>query len=388
LQQEALDRENNIKVLRLKNAREVVAEITKLESKRFTGTIQLSEEEQKKEKEFLKIRVQSAEAQIAILQNVNDTAIELGQNTLTRRIEQIRLEGEARKLAAIESIKDQQEEASAIELIEAQTQNAIRDERKKTLNESVKVVEEYTQAFAGLLSSLNDLSKQQTENRINDLNAQQQKEIDNINSTFQTETQKQRLREAAEFRFQRAVASEKQRQALADKRLAIFNATINTARAVTAALTSTPPNIPLSILVGITGAAQIAAIASQPIPKFEKGGQIRGKRHRDGGTFIEAEEGEFVINRNQTKRHSEEIFALNRSTAEFHRLLERKYIQPRIASILNGTNRRSDKVVVNATLNARTMEGEIKGLRKDIRRSASKGYKTNQTDTRYQWQRN
>jgi hypothetical protein len=388
LQQEVLDGENRIKVLRIQNARETVEEITKLESKRFTGSIKVSEEERKREAALLKIRVQSAETQIAILQNVNDTAIELGSNTLARRLEQIRLEGEARKLQAIASIEDLEEEATAIKLIESQTQNAIRAERKRTNDESIRQITEYVDAFTGLLTNLNDLSRQQTENRINDLTAQQQKEIDNINTTFQTETQKQRQREAAEFRFQRQIAAEKQRQAIADKKLAIFNATINTARAITAALTSTPPNIPLSVLVGISGAAQIAAIASQPIPKFEKGGMIRGKRHRDGGTLIEAEQGEYIINRNQTRRHGEEISALNRSTAEFHRLLERKYIQPRIASILSGTNRRSDKVVVNATLNARTMEGEIKGLRKDIRRSASKGYKSNQTDTRYQWQRN
>jgi hypothetical protein len=388
LQQEALDRENNIRVLRVKAARETFAEIAKLESRRFDGTIQLSEAEKKREKELLKIRVQSAETQLAIIQNVNDTAIINGQDTLTRRIEQIRLEGEARKLQAISSIDDANEESTAIQLIEAETQAAIRAERKRTADESIKQITEYVDAFTGLLTNLNDLSRQQTENRINDLTAQQQKEIQNINDTFQTETQKQRQREAAEFRFQRQIAAEKKKQAVADKKLAIFNATINTARAITAALTSTPPNIPLSILVGIAGAAQIAAIASQPIPKFEKGGEVRGKRHRDGGTLIEAEQGEYIVNRNQTRRHSEELSALNRSTAEFHRLLERKYIQPRIASILSGTNRRSDKVVVNATLNARTMEGELKGLRKDIRRSASKGYKSNQTDTRYQWQRN
>jgi hypothetical protein len=170
----------------------------------------------------------------------------------------------------------------------------------------------------------------------------------------------------------------------------LFQAGIDLAVSIvkTGAQLGYPAAIPFQIAAGIAGAAQIAAIASQPIPKFEKGGEVRGKRHRDGGTLIEAEQGEYIINRNQTRRHGEEISALNRSTAEFHRLLERKYIQPRIASILSGTNRRSDKVVVNATLNARTMEGEIKGLRKDIRRSATKGYKSNQTDTRYQWQRN
>jgi hypothetical protein len=305
-------------------------------------------------------------------------------STSARRIQLIEAEGQKRIAEIRLNVDDIANANNQILLVEAETQAAIRAERKRTTEESIKQITEYVDAFGNLLSSLNDLSRQQTENRINDLTAQQQKEIDNINTTFQTETQKQRQREAAEFRFQRQIAAEKQKQAIQDKKLALLSATVNTAKAIVAAL----PNIPLSILVGIAGAAQIAAIASQPIPKFEKGGEVRGKRHRDGGTLIEAEEGEYIINRNQTRRHGEEISALNRSTAEFHRLLERKYIQPRIASILSGTNRRSDKVVVNATLNARTMEGELKGLRKDIRRSATKGYKSNQTDTRYQWQRN
>jgi len=338
----------------------------------------------KTDAEITQAKVLEANKRIDIDNAESEAAVTLGKSTLKQRIDLI--EDEGQKSINLLDKKLLGEEAYNAEVlkINAKTEAGIRDERKKTTDESIRQITEYVDAFTGLLTNLNDLSRQQTENRINDLTAQQQKEIQNINDTFQTETQKQRQREAAEFRFQRQIALEKQKQAIQDKKLALLSATVNTAKAIVAAL----PNIPLSILVGIAGAAQIAAIASQPIPKFEKGGEVRGKRHRDGGTLIEAEEGEYIINRNQTRRHGEEISALNRSTAEFHRLLERKYIQPRIASILSGTNRRSDKVVVNATLNARTMEGELKGLRKDIRRSASKGYKSNQTDTRYQWQRN
>jgi uncharacterized phage infection (PIP) family protein YhgE len=243
---------------------------------------------------------------------------------------------------------------------------------------------------ANLASELNELSRINTETSINDINARKDAEIIAINQTLDTERDKIRQREAAELRANKRIGQEKQKQARRDKALALFQAGIDLATSIvkTGATLGYPAAIPFQITAGIVGAAQIAAIASQPIPKFEQGGMIRGKRHRDGGTLIEAEQGEYIINRNQTRRHSEELSALNRSTAEFHRLLERKYIQPRIASILSGTNRRSDKVVVNATLNARTMEGELKGLRKDIRRSATKGYKSNQTDTRYQWQRN
>jgi len=57
------------------------------------------------------------------------------------------------------------------------------------------------------------------------------------------------------------------REAESKKRLAIFNIAIDTAQAVVAAL----PNIPLSIAIGILGAAQIAMVSSQQIPQFWKG---------------------------------------------------------------------------------------------------------------------
>jgi len=57
-------------------------------------------------------------------------------------------------------------------------------------------------------------------------------------------------------------------QAKSAKTFNIFQAVINTARAIVEAL----PNIWLSALAGITGATQIAAIASTPLPKLAEGG--------------------------------------------------------------------------------------------------------------------
>ena len=61
----------------------------------------------------------------------------------------------------------------------------------------------------------------------------------------------------------------------------------------------------LSILLGsqrchsqLFVALAVAAIASQKPPKMEQGGLIGGRRHSQGGTMIEAEQGEFVVNRN------------------------------------------------------------------------------------------
>jgi hypothetical protein len=65
-------------------------------------------------------------------------------------------------------------------------------------------------------------------------------------------------------------------QAAAQKRWATFQALINTATAVTKTMTSVayPANIPLAALQAAAGAAQVAAIQSQPIPAFAAGGDF------------------------------------------------------------------------------------------------------------------
>ncbi len=61
------------------------------------------------------------------------------------------------------------------------------------------------------------------------------------------------------------------RQAKQEKVFAITQSIINTAQGVISALAMTPPNVPLSIAIGVIGATQTALIASQQIPQFYKG---------------------------------------------------------------------------------------------------------------------
>ena len=68
------------------------------------------------------------------------------------------------------------------------------------------------------------------------------------------------------------------RQAKANKNIALFNIALNTAQGIVAALTSVPPNVPLSIGIGIIGAAQLAVVASQQIPQY-----FRGTDNHKGG---------------------------------------------------------------------------------------------------------
>jgi len=66
------------------------------------------------------------------------------------------------------------------------------------------------------------------------------------------------------------------REAEAQKRIAVFNILINTAQGVVSALTSTPPNVPLSIAIGLIGALQAGIVQAQPIPQFFEGGTHKG----------------------------------------------------------------------------------------------------------------
>jgi hypothetical protein len=183
---------------------------------------------------------------------------------------------------------------------------------------------------------------------------------------------------------QQAIAVEKRKQAVADKALAVFEIGLSTARGIMAALAGPPPNPPLAALIGIAGAVQLAAALAKPIPKFEKGGEVGGNRHSQGGTIVEAEQGEYIVNRKQTSNHRRELNALNQSSDAFKKLINERYVRPALMNYMLSTKSKEVGVNVNATLNSKTMEAELKGLRKDLRKNNIRF--SNPIDSRYTWQ--
>ena len=84
--------------------------------------------------------------------------------------------------------------------------------------------------------------------------------------------------------------------AMVSKRLAQAQAVIDTYAGANKALAAGVPPFNFIAMAGVvaTGLANVATIESQ---KFEKGGLIGGRRHSQGGTMIEAEQGEFMMSR-------------------------------------------------------------------------------------------
>lgn len=135
-----------------------------------------------------------------------------------------------------------------------------------------------------------------------------------LEETAQATIDFNKIKKEADEKLAKDQAELKLKAAKREKTMAIITATTNTALAVLNAL-STAPFLPLglamAVVAGAMGAAQIAAIASQPLPQAARGGLIGGRSHALGGTLIEAEAGEAIINRRSTTAFAPLLSAIN-----------------------------------------------------------------------------
>ena len=319
--------------------------------------------------ETLRIKVQGVNDEISLLK-----AAETNEgSTLERRIKLIELDGKKR-------IAEAENNAAAIELINAETQQKIREEQKKTADDQLDNLFKIAEATADLFSNLIELQGIQSQARIEEITATSEAEQLAIEQSTLSEAEKQRKLEALQKRTADKIAAERRRQAAAEKAAAIFQATIGTAVAVAKA----PDPVQKAIALA-AGLAQIAIIAATPIPKFKKGGAVGGRSHEAGGTLIEAEKGEYVVNKVSVSQHRKALDAMNTSSAAFRKYIDEKYVRPAIAGYSMNTKR--DGITVNASLNSKSMEKELKGLRRDMR-NKNTVVNINGFDSRYAWHQN
>jgi hypothetical protein len=382
LSQEILDRENAIQVLRIQNARAAVVKIEELESIGLKAAINRKEEE-------LKLNTSVSTANRDQLQKDNETRLavldleksvngESLQNTIDTINAKAKADSDALGFTQADSLKRQK--------INADAEKAITDATKTETDKRAELALQYASTVVDVLNEISNLSQQLSENRIADIEAQSAAELQAINTNGGLERDQAKQREALAKRTAAAIAAEKRKQAIADKALAIFDIGINTAVAISKAVAASPltGGLPFSAIAAALGAAQIAAVIAKPIPKLEKGGLIGGKLHSQGGTLIEAEQGEYMINRRQSAKHRRELDAMNTSTEAFRKMIDEKYVRPALMSYSAG-RRGKDGITVNASLNSKSMEKELKSINKNIKKN-NVVVNINQQDSRYQWQ--
>ena len=301
-------------------------------------------------------------------------------STSERRIQLIELESKKQIDAIRLTVEEKAKADNQIKLIEAETQQAIRDERKKSRNEAIDDAIQIANAVVNTLGKIIELQAIQSQNRIEQITSASDAEKLAIEQSTASEVNKQRQLDALQLRTNQKIAAEKTKQAEAAKALALFNAIIGTAQSVASA-----GNPVLAAIQLASGLAQIAIIRAQPIPKFKKGGPVGGKSHEAGGTLIEAEKGEYVVNKTSVSQHRKALDAMNTSSAAFRKYIDEKYVRPAIAGY--SMNSKRDGITVNASLNSKSMERELKGLRKDMR-NKNTVVNINGFDSRYSWQQN
>jgi hypothetical protein len=182
-----------------------------------------------------------------------------------------------------------------------------------------QAIKEYTQLAISSAQTLSDtiftINQQnrdaETASILESLSERKDAELANKNLT-----DAQRLQ--IEERYAQQEAQIKQRAWEAQKQADLAQAIINTALAVTKAFATVPPpaNIFAAAAAGVAGAAQIAIISSTQPPKFADGGMVGGQLHSSGGTLIEAERGEYVINRQSTSDYLPSLKVLNSGEVE------------------------------------------------------------------------
>jgi hypothetical protein len=382
LQQEILNRENTIQVARIANARSAIAKIETLEKIAFKGTVSRKEEELK-----LNTSVSTASRdqlqkdnteRIAVLDLERSINGESLQNTIDTIKAKAKAESDALGLTEADSLKRQKINADAEKAITAAT--------KTETDKRIDLAVQYAGAVVDAFAAINELSKVNSENRIAEIEATSSAELNAINASSELERDKQRQRVALEKRTQQTIANEKTKQARKDKALSLFEVAINTASSIvkTGAQLGYPAAIPFQILAAAIGGIQLAAIAAKPIPKFEKGGLIGGRLHSQGGTLIEAEQGEYMVNRRQTAKHRRELDAMNTSTEAFRKMIDEKYVRPALMGYSAG-RKGKEGITVNASLNSKSMEKELKTINKSLK-NRNVVVNINQQDSRYSWQ--
>lgn len=203
--------------------------------------------------------VDAIQAEIDALQEIIDYRAE---NFLTTADEEKKLAELKRKLAKETADK----EIDSLEEV-AKREKELRDARK----ELGKEVAEFGIALVNATFE-NQKNKIQEEIDLNDVRAK--KDIDAINNSVASEKEKADKIAVIEARTaaNKAVLEQQQRQiqqrqARFDKAVTIGKIIADTASAVVEAL----PNVPLSVLVGAIGAAQIATVLATPIPQYKDG---------------------------------------------------------------------------------------------------------------------
>jgi len=181
-------------------------------------------------------------------------------------------------------------ESIEVEAFIAREKKRINSEfNQKAIEEAKKRAMAETEAVKTILNAGKGIVKAQED----DLNQRVENELNALKKTDAYKKASAEQREIMENKVNASFASERKKLFSFNKGVAFAEATI----ALAEKIIQFSGNPVMQALITALGAVQLSTISAQKPPEFETGGLVGGRRHSQGGTLIEAEQGEFVMSR-------------------------------------------------------------------------------------------
>lgn len=242
---------------------------------------------------------------------------------------------DADKQAESDALKAEQDAANESIRIAKEKQDGINAVKQAGFNTAVNII-----------NSLSSIQQQKVASELEGIQEVYDREGEALDSQL-----KRRLITQSQYDFKKAELDKKQQTEeyklkkkafLLQKELSIINILISTAEAVAKANSAAIPpyNYILMALAAANGAAQVAVVASQPTPKFAKGGKVDGRLHTQGGTLIEAERDEWIIKRNESIKNDSLLDAINKGKGQ--KYIYEMYVAPALKEQLKKHNTSKD----------------------------------------------
>lgn len=341
------EREKAKKELRLKSLDELLNLLQKTEEEAIKSADKTPQQKLDREKEFALIAAQ--DARNLAIQTGTDIAVAnaaFDQIILNNK----KIFGEKQKELFEKDNKERYDELvkSEADLLKVRTdaewarseleekeRKKREDEEKRHAAAIAQIEQEAFQATASIIGTLSQINSNLTEQKIIEAQESADAEISELQKRYDADLiSKDEFEKGKQAIDDEVRAKERQLKKEAfefQKQASLIQATIATAQGVATALTGDPYTVIARVAIAAAiGAAQIALIASQPTPKFEKGGKVGGKRHSAGGTLIEAEVDEFVVKRGEATKNDSLLQAINSGKAE--KFILENYIAPALRS--------------------------------------------------------
>ena len=198
---------------------------------------------------------------------------------------------------------------------QARIQKQIAENESRHRQEQLENFQTYTSEIGNLLESVSDLADSLYERELETEKANNEMLLADLEKRHKAglisdkQYNNEKLRLDEDLAKKEALIARK--QAIMERAMALFNIGVNTASAIMKIWAEVPKadfGVSTGILTALAaaaGAAQVAAVLAQPLPKARKGGRIQGATHEAGGVLIETERDERIIGANPSKAYPE-----------------------------------------------------------------------------------